>query len=207
MLTVHIDFSGIDGFLCLAPTFKLIDELGIEVQWLPVSGIMNRVSGKQPEESAFDPLAEYKERRRKARFAFETRELQRNCERLGISEAQGTRTFDATCAHLGLLYLLSKNIDPRDYIEAVYHAVYVEDQNLEGEDAVSALLNSLGVEPGFSTYLETGKEELEQLQQKLLDQGVFNSPAYLLDDQLFQGRQHLPLIRWHLEGGAGPAPV
>lgn len=41
----------------------------------------------------------------------------------------------------------------------------------------------------------------------LREMGVFDVPAYLVEDDLFLGRQHLPMIRWLLTGRRGPAPI
>ncbi len=207
MLTIHINFSDLDGFLSLKPTFSLLDDLNIDALWLPISSVMQRLSDVQPEAKASDPLAAYKAKRRTARYQFEVRELHRNCSTLGISETQGQRRFDATNAHIGLLFLEAININPRLYIEAVYDAVFVRDQDLEDRSSVSLLLATLGVEAGFTEFLINGRDRLEELQQKLLQEGIFGCPAYVLEGNRYHGRQHLPLIRWHLGGREGVAPV
>ena len=46
-----------------------------------------------------------------------------------------------------------------------------------------------------------------EVARRLSEAGVFQTPAYLLGDEVFIGRQHLPLIRWRLEGERGPGPI
>jgi len=213
-LTIHLDLSSLDGFLCLEPTLRLIDELEIPVMWLPISSGLDRVSSKQPENSLErllimdDPLAQYKARRAKARRGFEQREHARNCHRLGITLAQGYRDFDATFAHIGLLYMNQLNIDPRDYISGAYRAGFAQGKNLETVEALNELLQVLGITTtGLDHYLDTGKTQFKVLTEALLEQGVFSSPAYLYQGQTYQGRQHLPLLRWHFGGSRGTPPV
>ena len=37
--------------------------------------------------------------------------------------------------------------------------------------------------------------------------GVFETPAYLVDGEVFLGRAHLPMVRWILSNRAGPPPI
>ena len=207
-LVIFIDLSGINGFLALSPTLALIDDLTdqIDISWLPVSGIASRLSNKQP--AATDTLAVYKARRFKARQDFERQELRRNCERLGISETQGSSTFDPTYAHLGLLCLNEKRLDPRQYIHKVFDRFFREDRDVQSESVIADLLISQGIPVDeFREFTITGKAALETLEDQLLEQGIFESPGYLLNGERYHGRQHLPLIRWYLTGKNGVAPV
>jgi 2-hydroxychromene-2-carboxylate isomerase len=62
------------------------------------------------------------------------------------------------------------------------------------------LLTEIGAPlSGFEAFVkEEGRTRLAQLQSELRDKGVFEVPTYLLDDDIFLGRQHLPLIRSRL---------
>ena len=207
-LTIHLDLSSLNGFLSLQPTLDLIKELQIPARWLPVSGILARLSSKQPNLESDDPLAAYKARRAKARLQFELREHHRNCQRLGITEEQGFRHFDAEQVHVGLLYVNHLEIDPRDYITSVYQAAFAQEKTLQTPEQVAELLRGLGVsEAGFLDYQKTGKLELSALQERLLEQSIFDSPAYLYQGERYQGRQHLPLLRWTIKGSIGDPPV
>jgi 2-hydroxychromene-2-carboxylate isomerase len=209
-LTIHIDLSGLDGFLCLEPTLMLIDDLDVTVRWLPIAGVLGRVSGRAPVSTmdASDPLAQYKARRAKARQAFEKREHARNCYRLGITAVQGYRAFDATLAHIGLLYVNQLKIDPRDYIAGAYRAGFAQEENLDTLEALVELLQVTGIATReLEHYLDAGKAQFRALQENLLEQSIFGSPAYLYQGQRYHGRQHLPLLRWYLEGSQGNPPV
>ena len=51
------------------------------------------------------------------------------------------------------------------------------------------------------------QEELESLRTSLEAEGIFSVPMYLVEDQIFQGREHLPMIRWLLSGEQEPVPI
>ena len=51
------------------------------------------------------------------------------------------------------------------------------------------------------------RAELDSLRTVLEAEGVFNAPMYLVEGQTFQGREHLPMIRWLLSGEQEPVPI
>ena len=51
------------------------------------------------------------------------------------------------------------------------------------------------------------REELDSLRTSLEAEGVFNAPMYLVEGQTFQGREHLPMIRWLLSAEQEPVPI
>ena len=53
---------------------------------------------------------------------------------------------------------------------------------------------------------EDGAVQNATIQRHAFDQGIFGVPTYLLNDNMFFGREHLPRIRWQLQGAKGPAP-
>lgn len=209
ILTVCLNFSGLAGYLAVEPTRVLSRDLGIKVDWLPLTTSLNGYSSKTPSEEAEDPMAEYKARRRRARERYASRELERDCDRLNLSVEQGSRTFDSTLAATGLLWARKCQVDPVAYVHRVYESVYREVRDIDNIDAIEQLLVSCDIpHGGFADYCQSSAPtEIESLQTLLIDAGVFDSPAYLLKGERFHGRAHLPLIRWHLSGQDGPPPV
>ncbi len=58
---------------------------------------------------------------------------------------------------------------------------------------------------GFNDFVATNN--LRKIQEELLESGIFDSPAYHYEGERFQGRQHLPLLRWLMGGRQGAPPV
>jgi 2-hydroxychromene-2-carboxylate isomerase len=79
---------------------------------------------------------------------------------------------------------------------------------MEDEDVVAALIaESGGDAAGFSAFLAgEGRREHDALQAQLHGAGVFGVPSYVIDGEVFFGREHLPAVRWMLGGRRGPAP-
>lgn len=203
-ITVCIDIADLPSFVAFEPTVRLLRDFPVPVNWLPLGGGLARLSARQPSSSDDDPLAAYKARRARARETWAERELARNCERLGIDPAQGARSFDSTVAGVGLLYASQAGEDEIEFLRRLFQEAWVRGAPIEDAAFVATLFDS----PGFEEYVANeGVAEFERLQGELLDAGVFNSPAYVLDGEVFQGRQHLPVIRWKLGGAEGIPPT
>ena len=208
-LTLFVDFGSLPTYLALGGIGKILDETSLEAFWLPVVSVP---SVSSIDARGVDPLAAYKARRKSAKRRFAGRELERNCERMGISEAQGARSIDSTNAALGLMWLHEKQADPhmfRTYIESVFSAVYREPELVEEPDIVVKKLEQCGVvTEGFLTDGVTGQgAKLQALQEEILELGILESPAFIYQGECFQGRQHLPLLVWLMNGSHGSPPA
>jgi 2-hydroxychromene-2-carboxylate isomerase len=65
---------------------------------------------------------------------------------------------------------------------------------------VTAVLAEAGADTsGVAAYLEgDGRAELERICRDAEEKGVFGVPSFILDGELFWGREHLPDIRGRL---------
>ncbi len=51
-------------------------------------------------------------------------------------------------------------------------------------------------QPGFEAFVKgEGRAELARIQSELREMGVFEVPSYIVNGEVYLGRQHLPLIR------------
>ncbi len=205
-LTYCIDPASIESWLSLVPTQQLIEttiaEKPLDFEVVPMTRSLGNVAADS--ERPNDPLAEYKARRAAARKQFADAELRRNCESLGLSLEAGARKVDGTP---GALCLLSQAAD-RDSGDVMapfliaarwYELVFREGQT--PEMAAAELMNPTAT-----------LSDLTAAMDNLLEQGLFSAPAYILhlDDEepeRFHGRQHLPLLRWLIDGRHGNPPV
>jgi len=48
-----------------------------------------------------------------------------------------------------------------------------------------------------------GRALHDNIQRKAFDAGIFGVPTYVIDGEVFFGREHLPRIRWMLTGRSG----
>lgn len=190
-LVIAIDVGDLGSYVALEPTLSMAARSVVDVTWLPLFGGLARLSARQPQAQQVDPLAAYKARRQVARDKWAQRELERNCARLGIDVSRGGRRFDSSLAGIGLLFVRDQGEDVVEYLRRVFKLAWDEAGAVEDV----AVLGELFQAKGFAEFAAgEGLQQFEAIQQELLEAGVFSSPAYVVNGEVFQGRQHLPLV-------------
>ena len=202
-LDVYLDLGNIAGLLALKATEQLVTDTGVAVRWLPIQGIVPRPFSREPRQNSDDPLSAYKHLRWQAKHQFELRELQRDCARLTLSSELAGQAFDGTLTHGVWLGMLDSGLPVTDYIHSVYQQRFEYGAALETETAVQEHAAAHGVELDMDQLAARWAAH----QAAYLDLGLHDSPAYVLGEETFQGRQHLPLIRWRIDGEQGPPPL
>lgn len=207
-VTFCVDPGSLQSMLALDPTRKLGMEMDIGFDILPVLRPLSRLAARdrQPDD---DALSSYRARRATARQRYARVELERDCERLGLTPDQAARQIDGTSAAVSLLWLRKSSSSEStlwEFIDDVAHAGFVDGAPVDDDRFIQGLL---GGSDEFLSYARVeGRRALQALQDNLLAEGVFADPAYWYGGELFQGRQHLPRIAWLIQqarqGSPGP---
>jgi 2-hydroxychromene-2-carboxylate isomerase len=82
------------------------------------------------------------------------------------------------------------------YNDLTFERFWKRELNIENPDVVGAVLKESGADArGFPAYLKEGREELDRICRDAETLGVFGVPSFIIDGELFWGREHLPDIR------------
>lgn len=201
---VCVDFKNPKSYLALRPTFALEDELGMTFDWWPVQ--VSPMSRPQPEQ----PNEDRGTRHRRIRALYYERDLRRYATVYGLELGDLYRNPDVAVASIGLLWV--KQQAPRSlraYLNAVFERYWHERLQLDDANAIDALLQEIGVDTRrFREHAQgEGRTNYDTLVVGLRGAGIFDVPAYVVEREIFFGRQHLPMVRWLLTGKRGEPPI
>ncbi|MEO0548434.1 MAG: DsbA family protein [Pseudomonadota bacterium] len=183
MLTVYVDFKSPASYLALQPTLALIARYGVETTWRPFQTVERDVP-------AVKAVEEVGERHRRVRAQSERQTHERYAEVQGI-ELQFRSPPTPTDLALGALAMLKEAQGP--FMQRAFEAYWSTDADLNDLDCVHALLTA--VDAATDQVSEHAlRNALQVSQLKAEDKGVVDAPAYVIADQIFIGRQHLPWI-------------
>jgi 2-hydroxychromene-2-carboxylate isomerase len=87
--------------------------------------------------------------------------------------------------------------DPLKLAHAILRAVWVEERNIADEETLAAILKETGHDPAaiLKAAKEPAKEEAyDRLSQEALEAGVFGSPSYVVEGELFWGQDRLDFL-------------
>lgn len=203
-LTVALDVRHPLCFLALGPTRAFARARGLSVNWLPVE--VPALRPPSPERDGDDRGVRH--RRHRARMI--AREIATYAEAQGRTIVDPYRDAPATAVHAGWLWVRARAaaaLEP--FLEAVFVDYWAGALDPADVVAVAARVDAVGADGGaFAAWApEEGARASDVLARELDARGLAGAPLYRLGDELFLGRQHLPMIGWLLDGGAGPGPI
>lgn len=184
MLRIYIDFKSPAALLAMKPTRALAQRLGQTFEFLPFRTSQPPVPGKKDEET-------------KGETHRRVRALARRATHLKYAAIQDTEMKfpdEPGQCDLALAALLYAQPSPDKFIEAAFRAYWSEGQDLNHPDVIEKLLTTSGYDAsGFEP--EKYLEDLVKVHRKAEEIGIIDTPAYIIDGQIFIGREHLPWIK------------
>jgi 2-hydroxychromene-2-carboxylate isomerase len=208
-LTVFIDFKSPYAYLAIEPTRRLAQELQIGIDWLPFVLDIPSYLGS----ASLDGSGEVAQQSRSADQWSKVKYAYYDCRRYanlrGVTIRGTVKIWDTNLAAIGMLWAKQQGEEIlQRYIDGIYVPFWKRELDPEDFSVIEQVLAAAGAcTRGFRAYsLEAGARENERIQNDAFDRGIFGVPTYVLGDQIYFGREHLPRIRWQLQGGAGTAP-
>ncbi len=196
-LSVAVDFKSPHAYLAIRPTRALAHELGIAIDWQPFIV----TPWKMPPPASLGDDRGTRHRRFRAEYI--ERDVKRYAADQGLAIGGLHRQTDSSLAAIGLLWVKQHCIPlATAYVERVFERYWREELDIEDERALRALLDEIGAPvTGFETFVrETGRADLDRIQSQLREARIIDVPTYRVNDDVFLGRQHLPIIRRLLSG-------
>jgi 2-hydroxychromene-2-carboxylate isomerase len=182
-LTLYIDFKSGPAYLAMQPTLALLKRHGVAADWRPFDTRQYELKRERPGET-------------RTETHFRIREQQRRQACLQYAAIQGVpmvypETPGSTgCALAALLYVADA---PLPFISRAFRAYWSEGQDLDKPEVVAALLSDSGYDAeGFAP--EVWCNSLPATQREAEDRGVFDTPMFIIGEELFLGREQLPWI-------------
>lgn len=209
VLTILFDVKDPFCHLALPPTEKLIDELGLEVDWQPLLIPLSRQPDR-PEETSDRGTTH-----RWIRAQYVESDLQRYARAREIPASHFFdgglhRTAEGAVTAMAVLWLKANAPERiRSFLNSVFNGYWDGDFSVDSIADVSAIVGELQLPAAaLIEYLDTaGSAELAAQQSALREQGYFSVPGYVVGGEVFYGRAQLPMVRWQLTGQTGPPPI
>lgn len=203
-LVVGLDLLSPQAALALQPSLAFAAAHGVSVDWLPFAGTPLR----PPSEPGPDDDRGIRHRRFRAQAI--ARDLQVYAAAQGFELRNPYREGRADAAHAAWLWV--RSLAPErlpEWLVDLFGATWSLALDPDDERAVASRLDGLGFDgAAFRAWRSTeGRRALDAAAATLGERGVTQVPAYLVEGELFWGRQHLPMIEWILRGRTGPVPI
>ena len=183
MLDIFIDFKSPAAYLALKPTRDLLQKEKLEARWRPFRVRERDVPQIAKHETVGDSHRRVRAQSRRNIF-------------LHYAGVQGIEmNFPAermpTDLALGALALIDG--PQAAFVELCFAAYWRDNANLDDEAVVAQLIAHSGVI--LNDDLSKARAALEASLDKAEEDGAVDTPGYLVKEQMFVGREHLPWVR------------
>ncbi|MBP7081728.1 MAG: 2-hydroxychromene-2-carboxylate isomerase [Rhodocyclaceae bacterium] len=193
-LDFYFDFGSPAAYLAYTQLSKLAADTGAQIELKPILlGGIFQATGNRPPISV--PL--------KGQYLFA--DLNRFAKRYGVVLNMNPHfpinTLNLMRADIGLQ--LRNDTRLPKYRDAMFAAIWVDQQNMNDPETVGTVLAKSGFDPMAISALAGDPEVKEALKiatQEAVNQGVFGAPSFIVDGELFWGQDRLDFVREALRG-------
>jgi 2-hydroxychromene-2-carboxylate isomerase len=194
-ITVYTDYKSPYAYLANGPIFQLAEEMSVALVWRPYVLDIPKYLGSALVDAAGNVLEEDRNPHQWRRVRYSYMDCRRQARKQGLTIRGTRKIWDSNLAAAGMLWAQrSGEAVFRRYHEAVFERFWRRELDIESVPAIAAILNEAGAS-GFAAWADQGRTEVAKIVAEAEAQGVFGVPTFIVNDELFWGREHLPDIR------------
>ncbi len=185
----YFDFGSPAAYLAATQLPHVCADTGAELVWKPMllGGVFQATGNHSPAEIA--PKGSYM-----------TTDLQRFAKRYGVPFVHNPHfPINTLLLMRGATAIQLQQPARFDaYVDAIYHAMWVEPRNLNDPAEVGAVLQAAGFDPAAllaAAGQQEVKDRLKAVTQEAVARGVFGAPTMFVGSDMFWGQDRLDFVR------------
>jgi len=197
-ITVYSDYKSPYAFLAKDLIYELEDQFDAHLEWPPYALDIPSYLGS----ARLDERGEVIESNRNAhqwrRVRYSYMDCRREARKRGLVIRGPRKIWDSTVAAIGMLWAKRQGKGPfRAYHDRVFERFWRRELDIEHAEAIASVLAEAHADDaGFRSYLAgAGRIELDAIRESAEAAGVFGVPSFIVEGELFWGREHLADIK------------
>lgn len=197
LITVYSDYKSPYAYLAKDPIYALAAEASVTLVWKPYILDIPQFLGSARVDTAGNVLEENRNAHQWRRVRYSYMDCRRQARKQGLIIRGTQKIWDSSLAAAGMLFAQSQGEQVfRRYHDAVFERFWRRELDIESVPAIEAVLQEAGASTsGFLDRADQGRAEVAQIARDAEAMGVFGVPSYIVDGEVFWGREHLPDIR------------
>jgi 2-hydroxychromene-2-carboxylate isomerase len=197
-VTVYIDFKSPYAYLAKDAAYELERDFPVRLDWLPYVLDIPSFLGSARLDETGRVIDENRNAHQWRRVKYSYMDCRRQARKRGIVIRGTTKIWDTTLVSAGMLFAKRQGEAVlRRYLDLTFERFWKRELDIEDPTVVSAVLAEAGADvASFAEYAAAdGPNEVHRISRDAEENGVFGVPSFVLDGELFWGREHLPDIR------------
>ena len=194
-VTAYIDYKSPYAYLAKDLAYELERDFAVRVDWLPYVLDIPSFLGSARVDDSGRVIEEERNAHQWRRVRYSYMDCRRQARKRGLVIRGPQKIWDSALAACGMLYQGDAVL--RRYNHIIFERFWKRELDIEDPDVIGAMLAESGANTtGFSAYsAREGRGELDRICRAAEAIGVFGVPSFVVDGELFWGREHLPDIR------------
>jgi 2-hydroxychromene-2-carboxylate isomerase len=197
IVTVYIDYKSPYAYLAKDAAYELERNYDVRLDWLPYVLDIPSFLGSARVDANGRVVEEQRNAHQWRRVRYSYMDCRRQAKKRGLVIRGPQKIWDSTLAASGMLYA-KRHGDAvlRRYQDLIFERFWKRELDIEDADVIGAVLREAGADSGsFPNFLKgEGRQELDRICRAAEALGVFGVPTFVIDGELFWGREHLPDI-------------
>jgi 2-hydroxychromene-2-carboxylate isomerase len=197
-VTVYIDYKSPYAYLAKDLAYELARDFPVRLDWQPYVLDIPSFLGSARLDASGRVVEENRNAHQWRRVRYSYLDCRRQARKRGLTIRGPQKIWNSQIALIGMLYAKRQGEAVlRRYHDLTFERFWKRELDIEDPAVVTAVLAEVGADAaGFASYLAgKGPAELQRLCREAEEKGVFGVPSFIVDGELFWGREHLPDIR------------
>ena len=202
-VTAYIDYKSPYAFLAKDPAYELERDFSVRIDWLPYVLDIPSFLGSARVDDTGNVIEEQRNAHQWRRVRYSYMDCRRQARKRGLVIRGPQKIWDSALAAGGMLYAKRQGDTVlRRYHDLTFERFWKRELDIEDAGLIAAVLAEAGADAVcFSGYWrEEGRAEVDRVSRAAEAIGVFGVPSFVVEGELFWGREHLPDIRAMLAG-------
>ena len=207
-LAAYVDLKSPYAYIAIQPTRDMARAAGVEIDWRPftldipsyLGSAKLADDGKRVASASRTP-----QQWSGVRYAY--RDARRYASLTGKTIRGTVKIWDSSRAGIAMLWARQHGAFDR-FVDRAYPPFWNRELDIDDWSVLERTLADAGIEiSGFRDWADgPGRTLHDETNRAAFDAGVYGVPTYLVEDEMWFGREHLPRVAWILGGREGPPP-
>jgi len=195
-VTIYTDYKSPYAYLAKDLAYELERDLPVRLEWLPYVLDIPSFLGSARVDADGTVLEEDRSAHQWRRVRYSYMDCRRQARKRGLVIRGPQKIWDSTLAAAGMLHAQrAGDAVFRRYHDAIFERFWKRELDIEDTTAIGAVLAESGADgAAFAAHAQVGRDEVAAISRAAEAKGVFGVPTFVVDDELFWGREHLPDI-------------
>jgi 2-hydroxychromene-2-carboxylate isomerase len=197
-ITVYSDYKSPYAFLAKDLSYELEDEFEVHVDWLPYTLDIPSYLGSARLNDSGELIESARNAHQWRRVRYSYMDCRRQARKRGLIIRGPRKIWDSSLAAIDMLWAKRQGpVQFRAYHDRVFEQFWRRELDIEQPEVLAGVLADAGANiTGFDDYLAgEGRDEHDAIRAAAEAAGVFGVPTFVIDGELFWGREHLTNIR------------